>query len=54
MTERHPPLRTFHPQQLGAWHPTESSPEKVGAGCAVEATAIDTYGFISSGEPEGN
>ena len=53
MTERHPPLRTSHLEQLPAWHPIETSPEKVGAGCAVAATTIETYGFISSGEPEG-
>jgi hypothetical protein len=49
MTERHPPLRNPHLE-----HPIEGSPKRVGVGCAVEATAIETSGFIGSGEPEGN
>jgi hypothetical protein len=53
MTERHPPLRDPHLEEVAEWHPIEGSPEKVGAGCAIEATTIETYGFISSGEPEG-
>ena len=54
MTERHPPLQDPHRAEVAERHPAEGSPEKVGAQCAVEATTIETYGFISSGEPEGN
>jgi hypothetical protein len=46
-------LRNPHLEEVAAWHPIEGSPEEVGAGCAVEATAITTYGLISSREPEG-
>ena len=53
MTERHLSLHKPHLEQVAAWHPIEGSPEEVGAGCAVEATAIETSGFIGSGEPEG-
>jgi hypothetical protein len=53
MTERHPPLRNPHLAPVAEWHPIGGSPEKVGAGCAAEAT-VETYGFISSGAPEGN
>ena len=53
MTERHPPLRDPHFEEVATWHPIEGSLEKVGAGCAAAATTIETYGFISSGEAEG-
>jgi hypothetical protein len=52
MTERHPPLRALTSRKS----PSGIRPRarrKVGAGCAVEAIAIETYGVISSGEPEG-
>ena len=54
MTERHPPLQNPHREEVAEWHPAEGFPERVGARCAVEPTTIATYGFISSGEPEGN
>jgi hypothetical protein len=54
MTERHPPLRNPRLERAAEWHPIEGSPEKVGAEGAVEATAIETYGFITSVGPEGN
>jgi hypothetical protein len=53
MTKRHPPLRDPHLEEVAKWHPIEGSPEKVGAGCVPEATASETYGPISSGEPGG-
>jgi hypothetical protein len=40
--------------EVAHWHPTEGSPEQVGAGCAIEATTIETYGFLSSSRPEAN
>ncbi len=52
MTERHPPLRKPQLEHLAAWHPNEDSPEKVGVGCAIEAT--ERHGFLSSGAPEGH
>ena len=52
MTERHPPL----PAPISRKSPSCIRPRarrKVGTGCAVAAITIETYGFISSGEPEG-
>src|ERR671920_1663275 len=50
MTERHPPLRDPHLQEVAHWHPIEGTPEKkkVAVGCAVGAT-IETYDFIGFG-----
>jgi hypothetical protein len=53
MTERHPPPRHPHLEEVAEWHPIEGSPEQVGAGCAVSASIVETYGFVSPGEPEG-
>ena len=53
MIERHPALRALTSRKS----PNGTRPRvrrKVGAECAVEATTIETYGFISSGEPEGH
>ena len=52
MTERHPPLRAPHHEDVAEWHSIEGSLAK-GAGCAVKATAIETYGLTSSGTSEG-
>jgi len=50
MTERHPPLRDPHLEEVAHWHPIEGTPEKkkVAIGCAVGAT-IETYDFIGFG-----
>ena len=50
MTERHPPLRDPHLQEVAHWHPIEGTPEKkkVAIGCSVGAT-IETYDFIGFG-----
>jgi hypothetical protein len=51
MIERHPPLQTLTSRKS----PSGIRPRarrKVGARCAVEATTVETYGFISSGSPE--
>ena len=53
MTERYPPSRHRRLEEVAEWHPIQGSPEKAGSGCAVSATIVETYGFISSGEPEG-
>ena len=53
MTMRHSPPRALTSRKS----PSGIRPRarrKVGAGCAIEATAIETYGLISSGEPEGH
>lgn len=53
MTMRHPPLRALTSRKS----PRGIRPRarrKVGTGCAVETTAIKTYGYISSGSPEGD
>jgi hypothetical protein len=50
MIERHPPF----PALTSRNSPSGIRPrarQKVGAGCAVEATTIETYGFTGSGEP---
>ena len=54
MTERHSPLRRPLPGGIAPWHLIESTHERVVAGHAVEATTIDTYGSVSSAEPEGH
>ena len=51
MIERHPPF----PALTSRNSPSGIRPRarrKVGAGCAVETTTVETYGFISSGSPE--
>jgi MFS family permease len=50
MTERHPPLRDPHLEDVAHWHPIEGTPEKkkVAIGCSVGAT-IETYDFIGFG-----
>src|SRR3712207_4640979 len=50
MTERHPPVRDPHLEEVAAWHPIEGTPEKkkVAIGCSVGAT-IETYDFIGFG-----
>ena len=50
MTERHPPLRDPHLEEVAHWHPIEGTPEKkrVAIGCSVGAT-IETYDFIGFG-----
>ena len=51
MTMRHPPFRAL----TSRTSPSGIRPRarrKVGAGCAVEATTIETYGYICSGTPE--
>ena len=50
MTERHPPVRDPHLEEVAAWHPIEGTPtkKKVAIGCSVGAT-IETYDFIGFG-----
>jgi MFS family permease len=50
MTERQPPLRDPHLQEVAHWHPIEGTPMKkrVAIGCSVGAT-IETYDFIGFG-----
>jgi MFS family permease len=50
MTERHPPLRDPHLEEVAHWHPIEGTPMKkrVAIGCSVGAT-IETYDFIGFG-----
>jgi MFS family permease len=50
MTERQPPLRVPHLQEVAHWHPFEGTPMKkrVAIGCSVGAT-IETYDFIGFG-----
>ena len=50
MTERHPPLRDPHLEDVAHWHPIEGTPtkKKVAIGCSVGAT-IETYDFIGFG-----
>src|SRR3954463_6648882 len=50
MTERHPPLRDPHLEEVAAWHPIEGTPtkKKVAIGCSIGAT-IETYDFIGFG-----
>jgi MFS family permease len=50
MTERHPPLRDPHLEEVAHWHPIEGTPmkKKVAIGCSVGAT-IETYDFIGFG-----
>src|SRR4051795_4238628 len=50
MTERHPPLRDPHLEEVAAWHPIEGTPtkKKVAVGCSIGAT-IETYDFIGYG-----
>jgi MFS family permease len=50
MTERHPPLRDPHLEEVASWHPIEGTPEKkkVAIGCSIGAT-IETYDFIGFG-----
>ena len=53
MTERHPPPRHSRLEDVAEWHLIPSSPENAGAGCAVSASMVETYGLTSSGEAEG-
>src|SRR4051812_14293004 len=50
MTERHPPLRDPHLEEVAEWHPIEGTPmkKKVAIGCSIGAT-IETYDFIGYG-----
>src|SRR4051794_30551599 len=50
MTERHPPLRDPHLEEVAQWHPIEGTPtkKKVAVGCSIGAT-IETYDFIGFG-----
>jgi hypothetical protein len=50
MTERHPPVRDPHLEEVAHWHPIEGTPMKkrVAIGCSVGAT-IETYDFIGFG-----
>jgi MFS family permease len=50
MTERHPPLRDPHLEEVAHWHPIEGTAMKkrVAIGCSVGAT-IETYDFIGFG-----
>src|ERR687885_1765802 len=50
MTERHPPARDPHLEEVAHWHPIEGTPEKkkVAIGCSIGAT-IETYDFIGFG-----
>jgi MFS family permease len=50
MTERHPPVRDPHLEEVAAWHPIEGTPtkKKVAIGCSIGAT-IETYDFIGFG-----
>jgi hypothetical protein len=52
MTMRHPPLRALTSRKSPSGNRSRAR-RKMGAGCAFEAIAIETYGVISSGEPEG-
>ncbi len=53
MTMRHPPLRALTSRKSPRGMRPRARP-KVGAGCAVEAIAIETCGLISSGNSEGH
>src|SRR3954447_11539394 len=50
MTERHPPLRDPHLEEVAHWHPIEGTPMKkrVAAGSSIGAM-IETYDFIGFG-----
>src|SRR5690242_12191994 len=50
MTERHPPLRDPHLEEVAHWHPIQGTPEKrkVAIGASIGAT-IETYDFIGFG-----
>src|SRR4029453_17315827 len=50
MTERHPPLRDPHLEEVAHWHPIEGTPMKkrVAVGSSIGAT-IETYDFIGFG-----
>src|SRR4051812_50191601 len=50
MTERHPPLRDPHLEEVAEWHPIEGTPmkKKVAIGSSIGAT-IETYDFIGFG-----
>src|SRR3954453_11636327 len=50
MTERHPPLRDPHLEEVAQWHPIEGTPtkKKAAVGCSIGAT-IETYDFIGYG-----
>ena len=53
MSEPHSPLQALTSRKL----PSGIRPRarrKMSAGCAVEVITIETYGYISSGEPEGH
>src|SRR6059058_6571477 len=50
MTQRHPPLRDPHLEEVAEWHPIEGTPmkKKVAIGSSIGAT-IETYDFIGFG-----
>src|SRR4051812_4877884 len=50
MTERQPPVRDPHLEEVAQWHPIEGTPtkKKVAVGCSIGAT-IETYDFIGFG-----
>ena len=52
MTERHPPLRDPHLEEVAHWHPIEGTPEKkkVAIGCSIGAT-IETCLLYTSPSP---
>ena len=53
MTERHPPVRDPHLEEVATWHPIEGTPtkKKVAIGCSVGAT-IETRSSTGSRSPE--
>ena len=53
MIERHPPLRALTSRKSPSGIRSKARRE-VGAGYAVAAATIETYGLISSSEPEGH
>src|SRR3954447_18153860 len=50
MTERQPPVRDPHLEEVAQWHPIDGTPtkKKVAVGCSIGAT-IETYDFIGFG-----
>jgi hypothetical protein len=54
MTERHPPVRDPHLEDVAVWHLFEGSPTvRVTVGCSVDAT-IETRSSTGSHRPEGD
>ena len=50
MTERHPPLRDPHLEEVAQWHPIEGTPtkKKVAVGCSIGATPTERTGALTS------